>query len=218
MSSNSTNDNLAELLDYAQSRLSEGDYLRVADLLKDIHRNPSDPPTPQKRLIKTVIRKRPVVVHISFRTIQGVLQRFCITKYISVNEHFVTRQTDPNRRVVFPPELKHYIDCTINGKEFNMMPRVEFAHIVRAIITTHGCKELERDINNIVEKFDTLGRFKSYQVQVDRSLQSPNEQIDEDYDQYDGDIDGIVYDLFNFDSLDDSLISEHQTVVETIDY
>ena len=173
----STTENLTDILEMCREKMTEGDYLKTAGFLRNLHE--SGAPV----IIGTTIAIMNTIV--TFNTIKG--------KKTTVEIERVKRL---RFRGSVPDE--YTVTGKINGLEFTMS-REDFTQRMVRRIGFYGAKSIERQMgDDDKEEFSGLGRFKKYISEREVHSESRDEDDDDEYTEFSTDY--YIQALFGLDN------------------
>jgi hypothetical protein len=155
----------SEVLDLGRDKMTEGDYLKLATFLGDLHKKKDEPP--QSILLREVVS--PLRTVIEFDTLKGKHYVITITEY-----RYIMYTAKPNEK---------FISGTVNDEPFTNMSDHDFYKKWVRLIGFYGCKNIKRSSGDVdVEKFQSFGRFKRHCTERDMSLNAEDSEAEEEHD------------------------------------
>lgn len=139
------NEAFNEILDVGREKLSEGNFLKLATLLQNIHKE-------QTRTESEIVLTRiiPVNIRVEFDTHNG---KHCVVVIDSHKTEYM-RGSTPNRE---------YVSGTLNGISFTDRDEVEFITYLERFKRFYGMKNIVRKMDIYDEEtFTTFGKFRKY--------------------------------------------------------
>jgi hypothetical protein len=168
----------SEVLDLGRDKMTEGDYLKLATFLGDLHKKKDEPP--QSIILREVVSSSRTVIE--FDTLKGKHYVITITEY----RYIVYSGPKPNEKV---------ITGTVNDEPFTNMLDHDFYKKWTQIMRFYGCKNIKRSSNGEgVEEFASFARFRKHCNEL-LALDAENSDEEEVYNDYSCFIDV----LFGFD-------------------
>jgi hypothetical protein len=170
----------SEVLDLGRDKMTEGDYLKLATFLADLHKKNDEPP--QSIFREDVLSSRTVI---EFDTLKDKRYVINITEY----RHVIYTGRKPNERL---------LSGTVNDEPFTNMLVNDFYKKWKHIIGFYGCKNIKRSSNGEgVEEFASFARFRKH---CDELLALDADNSDSDDNGVYNDVRSYFEVLFGIDS------------------
>lgn len=153
----------SEVLDLGRDKMTEGDYLKLASFLGDLHKKKEEPP---QAIFREVVS--PLRIVIEFDTLKG--------------KHYVIT-INQIRRVVYvgPKPNEKFISGTVNDEPFTNMLDEDFRKKWSQLIGFYGIKNIKRSSGDGVEEFVSFGRFKKHCKDRDIALNAEDSEAEEEH-------------------------------------
>ena len=173
----------SEILDFGREKMNEGDYLKLAMFLGNLHNAVASAPE--------VFRETTNIhnVSVEFDTVKG---KHIVVKIDSIREVVYRGAAKPN---------DDFISGSVNGVAFTNMIDTEFTNYWVKRIAFYGAKNIKRSFDNIeADEFKHFGLFKQFCLERDVSIERSEEE-EPDYDAMDFCATYFVNVLFGIDHL-----------------
>lgn len=165
MSTSTITEIYSEVLDLGRDKMTEGDYLKLASFLGDLHKKKDEP---QQSIFREDVSSSRIVVE--FDTLKGKHYVINITEY----RHVIYTGPKPNEK---------FISGTVNDEPFTNMSDHDFYKKWMRLIGFYGCKNIKRSSGDVdVEKFQSFGRFKRHCSERDMALNAEDSDAEEEHD------------------------------------
>ena len=185
----------ADVLAVAQEKLTEGDYLKIANFLKTLHDESSPKIILDKRY--SVALDSSLRFTFSHFGCDKAPESVCITLHEAKVHHIVYAGTTPN-----------IVEITLSGsfdkKKFVDMPYSDFVRKILAITECFGITKIQRTIMGYKHEYDDLGSVRLMM----KNINSEKTRLDDD-DQDDPELYSESYILCWLFGLDRDVLKEH---------
>lgn len=158
MSSENNNNALTDVLEFCEQKLPQGDYLKVANFLKDIHKN-----KPSAKIVKKIIKKKADIdIHIDFETFKNKKYNIHLQKYNKTI--IIFQQSGP----WVAPEHKAEYSGFFNGNAIQISDD-DLIRKVIIILSLYGIKNIKRTFNGEEDTFKNLKDYKKHFMELHMS-------------------------------------------------